>query len=611
MPRRARTAAARRCSAAAGLVRWQRTSRLTPRGAPGAGVSTGRRVCAAATRRGPGRAATSPAAPASSASSATHRRDGPAVMLVHAVRARAQPAAEREGARAEPVPRRRASTRALLVANALTRCSGVAPRQRSNERRGAWPSTAIRGEASPPSSLATNARRVHARKPPRPREEAALELARVDRHRHAPGRVVRGGAARQLEEALEPAPRRAAMQGDALEALGMGRHRTPRSPERRAAGARSPGPHAAPPHRPGPPAARAARRPPGPVRPQIARPSPSLTPPPRAPTALVRRARGGGPAGRTVDGRTWISPGRARSPRPPRRRRRGGEGSGTGRAPTTGAAGPWARTRTRPRRASGAPSLRPRGRRKRPGRPFDPAAAEPPPWSEGVRGPADVEAPHLLAARRGGMGEGAPGRTAGGLWRCGVPGPAPVAGLFAQPGSPSARSDRQPRRRAGSLRRPRRSGRAGHAARRPAAGPEVASAARVPRFGRAGARSGGAAARRRRPRRRGARWRPVDRGQDLAAERPLRAGQPPQATSEAAGRGAVVEPEQVRPGLGREDDRPFLHTAPSRLAWRAQLVEHPPPLAGPARDPLAWRRRPAPPPRAATARRRPRAPARP
>ena len=281
----------------------QRTSRLTPRGAPGAGVSTERRVCAAATRRGPGRAATSPAAPASqasSASSATHRRDGPAVMLVHAVRARAQPAAEREGARAEPVPRRRASTRALLVANALTRCSGVAPRQRSNERRGAWPSTAIRGEASPPSSLATNARRVHARKPPRPREnpprpreEAALELARVDRHRHAPGRVVRGGAARQLGEALEPAPRRAATQGDALEALGMGRHRTPRSPERRAAGARSPGPHAAPPHRPGPPAARAARRPPGPVRPQIARPSPSLTPPPRAPTALVRRARGG------------------------------------------------------------------------------------------------------------------------------------------------------------------------------------------------------------------------------------------------------------------------------------------------------------------------------
>ena len=81
--------------------------------------------------------------------------------------------ASRSGSTAGSPPlsatRRCARTRPLLVAKALTRCSGVLPRRRSKDRRSALPSTAICGGA-PSSSRSsspatTNARRVQARKP--------------------------------------------------------------------------------------------------------------------------------------------------------------------------------------------------------------------------------------------------------------------------------------------------------------------------------------------------------------------------------------------------------------------------------------------------------------
>ena len=65
-------------------------------------------------------------------------------------------------------------------------------------------------------------------RPPRPGEKAPLEPARVDQHQHPPQRVVRGDAARQLQEPSQPSPLRAAVQRDVLEALGVGQHRAHR-----------------------------------------------------------------------------------------------------------------------------------------------------------------------------------------------------------------------------------------------------------------------------------------------------------------------------------------------------------------------------------------------
>ena len=65
-------------------------------------------------------------------------------------------------------------------------------------------------------------------RPPRPSEEALLELSGVDQHQHALGRVVRRDAPRQLQEAPEPRSLGAAVERDVLEALGVGQHRAHR-----------------------------------------------------------------------------------------------------------------------------------------------------------------------------------------------------------------------------------------------------------------------------------------------------------------------------------------------------------------------------------------------
>src|SRR4051794_27462850 len=57
-----------------------------------------------------------------------------------------------------------------------------------------------------------------------PVQKAALEALRVDQHQHPAEGVVRGNAARQLEEALQPVPFAAAVQRDVLEALGLAEH---------------------------------------------------------------------------------------------------------------------------------------------------------------------------------------------------------------------------------------------------------------------------------------------------------------------------------------------------------------------------------------------------
>src|SRR3954466_2348392 len=57
-----------------------------------------------------------------------------------------------------------------------------------------------------------------------PVEKAALEALRVDQHQHPAEGVVRGNAARQLEEALQPVPFATAVKGDVLEALGLAEH---------------------------------------------------------------------------------------------------------------------------------------------------------------------------------------------------------------------------------------------------------------------------------------------------------------------------------------------------------------------------------------------------
>ena len=61
-----------------------------------------------------------------------------------------------------------------------------------------------------------------------PAKERALECLRVDQHQHATERVVRGDAARQLEEALQPVPLAATVEGNVLEALGLADHGTDR-----------------------------------------------------------------------------------------------------------------------------------------------------------------------------------------------------------------------------------------------------------------------------------------------------------------------------------------------------------------------------------------------
>src|SRR4051812_45515093 len=57
-----------------------------------------------------------------------------------------------------------------------------------------------------------------------PVEKAALEALRVDQHQHAAEGVVRGDAAPQLEEALQPIPLATPVEGDVLEALGLADH---------------------------------------------------------------------------------------------------------------------------------------------------------------------------------------------------------------------------------------------------------------------------------------------------------------------------------------------------------------------------------------------------
>src|SRR3954447_17744337 len=57
-----------------------------------------------------------------------------------------------------------------------------------------------------------------------PVEKAALEALRVDQHQHPAEGVVRGNAARQLEEALQPIPLATPAEGDVLKALGLADH---------------------------------------------------------------------------------------------------------------------------------------------------------------------------------------------------------------------------------------------------------------------------------------------------------------------------------------------------------------------------------------------------
>lgn len=57
-----------------------------------------------------------------------------------------------------------------------------------------------------------------------PGEKAALEALRVDQHRHPAEGVVRGNAARQLEQAAEPVAFAAAVEGDVLKAFGLADH---------------------------------------------------------------------------------------------------------------------------------------------------------------------------------------------------------------------------------------------------------------------------------------------------------------------------------------------------------------------------------------------------
>jgi hypothetical protein len=51
-----------------------------------------------------------------------------------------------------------------------------------------------------------------------------FEAVWVDQHQHPTERVVGGDATPQLEEALQPVPLAAAVEGDVLEALGLGEH---------------------------------------------------------------------------------------------------------------------------------------------------------------------------------------------------------------------------------------------------------------------------------------------------------------------------------------------------------------------------------------------------
>jgi hypothetical protein len=62
-------------------------------------------------------------------------------------------------------------------------------------------------------------------------EDAALERLGVDQHEDAAERVVRGDAVRQREEAAEPRPLAAAVEGDVLEALRLAQHRADRDHE--------------------------------------------------------------------------------------------------------------------------------------------------------------------------------------------------------------------------------------------------------------------------------------------------------------------------------------------------------------------------------------------
>ena len=275
-------------SAAAELVGQWRTSRLTPRGAPGAGFSTRRSASTARTRRGPGQAATSAAAPGSSTASATNTRrrtsrpwhpslpsehgrsppptvkaraanqsraapcgarplassaircSAPRAMIAPAAFAwqeaasrltsaprTSSPASSASSIAGSPPPsatRRCASARPLLVANALTRCSGVLPRRRSKERRTVLPSTAIRGGApssSRPSSPATNARRVQARKP---RSNASGSIGISTRWAVSCEGMPCGGSRKRESRARFERP----MTRDALGALGAGQHRAHR-----------------------------------------------------------------------------------------------------------------------------------------------------------------------------------------------------------------------------------------------------------------------------------------------------------------------------------------------------------------------------------------------
>ena len=211
----------------------------------------------------------------------------PAMPIVPGVRAGPPPATDREGARIEPVPHR--GVQAASVALERDRVVGAAPRDRLGRGRMAGggveaderaaqvePGQQVRqhgglaalvGNAAlrqdqaasrregademqrrpAPPAVEGSAQRLAIdgdlrgravvlavlvarddERPPRPSEEALLELSGVDQHQHAAERVVRRDAPRQLQEAPEPGPLGAAVERDVLEALGVGQHRAHR-----------------------------------------------------------------------------------------------------------------------------------------------------------------------------------------------------------------------------------------------------------------------------------------------------------------------------------------------------------------------------------------------
>ena len=212
MARWARAAAAMRAAAAAELVRGWRIWQLTPWGAFGArarargGFPTERMASSATARRRPGQAATSATASASSFASAAsrRRRDGPAVPIVPSVRARPQPAADRDGVRREPRPHRHRHRGVQGAAVALQRDQGVgaAPRDRLGHARAAGGGV----EADERASDVQAGRQVRRHRglaaavahAPLREHEAARAREGADRMQRPPASPALEGAARRL-----------------------------------------------------------------------------------------------------------------------------------------------------------------------------------------------------------------------------------------------------------------------------------------------------------------------------------------------------------------------------------------------------------------------------